>query len=239
VPSIFTTFTQYDDEAQFGLRLLNRLKSDVRYSVFEAYTYAPGIAPPDKPPPNAVAKLVYGGYGTMVHQALYDQQETPNSPAVNQAPKLFGVSHKPGANACVYVMEYLRPPTFLNSGWFTLADETIKDQVAQNYDLIYPVLAKIVDTLMNLGFVHGDLHPTNLMIKMRNLATMQKPVEIMVVDFEWADRFGIACYPESRNEDVDYPGKPGELIGKGDDWDMINKWQSDMKEYRACINNPQ
>ena len=244
MPSIFTTFTQYDPEAQIGLRLLSPLttfisdsSSIVHCSVFRAYTCTDSIDIPSGPlQTDCVAKLVYRHYGVAVHQALYHKPEAPNPQALNWeaptfAPRLRGCSSLPGIQACVYIMDFLRPPTFVLPGWYTLANVRIKAMVAKKVDVIYPVLKNIVNRLFNLGLVHGDLRPNNLMIKMKDCAFMVEPVEIKVVDFEWADKVDIARYPQSRNEDIGYPGKPGGLIGRNDDLYMIDKWRKDMKNH--------
>ena len=172
-----------------------------------------------------MAKLVYHHYGMAVHQAL------GNPEALNLlAPQLFGWSRKPGINASVYVMEYLYPPGYETEGWCTLA-EVNQDKVAKIRHLIYPVLQEIVNRLVNLGFVHGDLRPNNLMIRMKDRTNIAEPVEIKVVDFEWADKVGIARYPHNRNEDIGFPGKAGDLIGPKDDQYMIDKWKEDINKY--------
>jgi len=233
VPSIFTTFEQYNSKAQFGLRLLRPLLADdVRYSVFGAFAYNLNDTSSGEPPyVNTVAKLVYRHYGVVVHQALY-QPEASNPQGPNQAPKLHGWSHKPGIDACVYIMEYLLPPSFDGPGWYTLA-ELNQDMVAKKLDLIYSVLTNIVNRLITLKLVHGDLRPNNIMIRMQDRTLIAKPVEIKVVDFEWADKVGVARYPQNRNEDIGYPGKAGGLIGWDDDLDMINKWRKGMLDYVA------
>ena len=186
-----------------------------------------GVIPPSGPlAANCVAKLVYSHYGLVVHQALQ---------AVHQAPELYGWSHKPGIQACVYIMDFLHPPSFVLPGWYTLADLCIKAMVATKVDVIYPVLKNIVSHLSNLGLVHGDLRPNNLMIKMEDCAFIVEPVEIKVVDFEWAGNVNIACYPHNRNEKIGYPGKPGGPIGRDDDLYMINKWRKDIEDYRAHV----
>jgi serine/threonine protein kinase len=230
VPSIFTTFEVFGSGVQYGLCLLCPLADDVRYSVFGAFVYNPNATSPMVPSHvNAVAKLVYRHYGTAVHQALY-QPEGSDPGAPTYTPILYGCSSKPGINAYVYIMEYLGPPSFSVPGWLTLA-EANQDMVAGELESIYPVLEKIVNHLSRLNFVHGDLRPNNIMIKMRNRSHLAVPVEIKVVDFEWADKVGIARYPHNRNEEIGYPGKAGDVIGKNDDRDMINKWRKGIQDY--------
>jgi len=226
VPSIFTTFEQYDPKAEIGLRLLTPLTpSDMVRSVFGAYACT--IMDDAQLYPNCVAKLVYRHYGVAVHQALH---QALNWEAPAFAPKLHGCSSKPGIDARVYIMEYLRPPSYDTPGWLTLA-RVNQDMVAKKLDLIYPLLNEIVDRLANLELVHGDLRPNNLMIKMSDRIQIAEPVEIKVVDFEWADKVGTARYPQSLNKHIGYPGEPGGLIGPKDDCYMIDKWRMGVLDY--------
>jgi hypothetical protein len=236
VPSIFTTFMQYEPEAEIGLHLLTPLTPDTSSdaahaaaaasrSVFLGYfPQTESNTPPGELHLSVVAKLVYRHYGVAVHQALHQALPT-------FAPELLGYSSKPGIQACVHVMEYLRPPFFGTPGWLTL-DKINQDRVADNLDRIYPLLSKIVNCLAKLRLVHGDLHPNNLMIKMSDRIHIMQPVEIRVVDFEWADKVGVARYPQSLDKDIGYPGEPGSLIGAGDDRYMIHKWQAGLVDYR-------
>lgn len=240
MPSIFTSFFHYKRDADIGLRLLTPLTSGsspdaahataaVHCSVFLGHV--PGI--PGELRQNFVAKLVYRHYGVAVHQALHQAEN--QAAASNFAPELHGCSSKPGIQACVYIMEYLPPPFFGTPGWLTL-DKINQDRVAKDLDLIYPLLNEIVDYLASRGLVHGDLRPNNLMIKMRDRLQILKPVEIKVVDFEWADRAGVARYPQSLGKDSGYPGEAGGLIGAGDDRYMINKWRTGILEYRDQLH---
>jgi len=195
------------------------LASDERFSVFEALAYEM-----DNPHNSlsCVAKLVYRHYGVAVHQALEK----------SFAPQLFGWSEKPGINACLYIMEYLLPPCWDTEGWLTLTALGL-DMAAQYLTPIYQVLKEIVAYLTSLELVHEDLRPNNLMIKMQKSMVLAQPVQIKVVDFEWAGKVGFACYPHNRNEDLGYPGKPGDLIGRDDDLFMIKKWFESMEEYKS------
>ena len=53
------------------------------------------------------------------------------------------------------------------------------------------------------GFVHGDLRPPNIII------TNNGP---QIIDFDWAGKIGIACYPVDINPEVDWPeGKTNDI----------------------------
>jgi hypothetical protein len=198
VPSIFTTYGEVETEIpKLPLKLLHRLKDDACYSVFTAHS--PDLPHTQENEPNCVAKLVFDHYGPEVHQAL----------APEFAPKLFGRSSKPGLNYRVYIMEYLEPCVGadgwisllgLGEGWPLLQDLKIKLSLSSK---------KLSNGCKNLKLVHGDLRPNNLMIKMSAPYIVANPVAIKVVDFEWADRSGVARYPENRNGCAGYPGEAG------------------------------
>jgi len=222
VPSIFTTFESYDHPGrEYGLHLLSPLTSNVFCTAFGAYGYKTGVTLSGSPLElNCVAKLVYHQYGVGVQKAL----ET-------FAPKLYGWSHKPGIDTCVYIMDYLCPPSWNSEGWLTLTALGL-DGAAMNLAPICRVLREIVDRLIKLKFVHGDLCPDHLMIKMKNSMALAEPVQIKVVDFKWAGEVGSACYPADRNEDLGYPGEPAGLIEWDHDLFMIEKWQKSMEAYK-------
>lgn len=217
MPSIFTTYGEVETEIpKLPLKLLHRLKDDARYSVFTAHS--PDLPHTQENEPNCVAKLVFDHYGPEVHQAL----------APEFAPKLFGRSSKPGLNYCVYIMEYLEPCVGAD-GWISFLNlPRAVATVARVEDQIITILEKIVKRLQNLKLVHGDLRPNNLMIKMSAPYIVANPVAIKVVDFEWADRSGVARYPENRNECAGYPGEAGGLIEQAHDGFMIEKF---LKEW--------
>jgi len=236
MPSIFTTCKLYcDPEPECGLRLLAPLTPDACCSVFRA-DLTDVFSGSEL---HYVAKLVYRHYGVVVHQELEKRWPYQESQAFQRghqlatfAPKLFGWSQKPGINTCLYIMEYLLPPYWDTEGWLTLTALGL-DMAAQHLTPIYQVLKEIVAYLTSLELVHGDLRPNNLMIKMQKSMVLAQPVQIKVVDFEWAGKVGFARYPHNRNEDLGYPGKPGDLIGRDDDLFMIKKWFESMEEYKS------
>ena len=127
---------------------------------------------------NCVAKLAYGQYGWEAHQSL-----------APELPKLFGRS-KSDANVVVYVMEYLPRPKHDRPGWIMLFD-LADNLAAARLEEISQLLQAILTRLKNSGFVHGDLRPNNLMIKMAG-DQIAEPLDIKVVDFEWAGRLNEA-----------------------------------------------
>ena len=216
MPSIFTTYAPVAaPNSELTLTLLTPLLDDLSHFVFNAHAQGiPGsLALEDEP--NCVAKLVAEQYGSEVHQAL----------APNFAPTFFGCSSKPGLNYSVYLMEYLPPPSHQCEGWMPLSN--LRTGFASSGGVenkIFDVLRQIVGWLREHNYVHGDLRSNNLMIKMRNLYSIEDPVVIKVVDFEWAGRVGLARYPEDRNEEVGYPGEAGAPIGPDDDREMVEQW---------------
>ena len=196
------------------------MNSDLRYSVFEAF--AGGL--PDECPSgqaNCVVKLALKHYGEEVHQVLEPEF----------APKLYGCSRREGTTPTVYVMELLPLPTKFVGGWFTLFTLTgsFKELVTpQIYENIFAILNKIVARLQARGLVHGDLRSNNIMVKMAHSGKVADPVEIKVIDFEWAGPVGSARYPLRRNDNIGYPGKAGDLIGSNDDHLMVERLQASM-----------
>ena len=241
MPSIFTTFELYDHPGhEYGLRLLNPLTSDVLCSVFAAYGYKTGVTLSGSPLElNCAAKLVYRRYGVVVHQALETrspyQASQQNYQLETFAPKLYGWSNKPGIDTRFYIMDYLCPPSWNSEGWLTLTALGL-DRAAMNLAPICRVLREIVDCLIELKFVHGDLRPNNLMIKMKNSMVIVEPVQIKVVGFNWAGEVGSARYPYNLNEDLGYPGKAGELIEWDHDLFMIEKWQKSVEAHKSRNN---
>jgi len=223
MPNIFTTYKPDNDKESkpLQLELFSRLHGDSRYSVFKAY--AEGV--PDQIPGglgNCVAKLVFDHYGLAVHKAL----------APRFAPKFYGHSSREGTNAKIFVMECLPIPEdeeeWDGMRWIMLA--TLPEQLntprldPHLRNDIYVILKDIVLQLKDQKLVHGDLRSNNLMIKMVNPHEVAKPVEIKVIDFEWADELGLARYPYDRNNAVGYPGNAAALIAAGDDLLMVEKW---------------
>jgi len=217
VPSIFTSYGPIGTEnIEFPLKLLNRLQGDLRHSAFAAHSNALPHTQADEP--NCVAKLVFDHYGLDVHGAL----------APELAPSLFGWSSKPGVDHRVYIMEYLPEPSIKSKGWTRLDNLPMGLVIASGVlDEISDILKKIIERLRALNFVHGDLRPNNLMIKMANCYVIEKPVSIQVIDFEWADTLGRAYYPANLNENGGYPGKAGAQIDRF----MVEKWVKEQLEF--------
>ena len=197
------------------------MEDDSRPSVFLVYAediqLSEGVPTDAMSSGNCVGKLAFGHYGSEVHQAL----------APELAPRLFGVSSKPEIGASLYIMEYLTPLTCDWEGWVTLSNLDPIFIGIEHKD-ICSALDVIVERLRSLKFVHGDLRPNNLMIKMTSFFQVAKPVVIKVIDFEWANVNNKGRYPLLRNSNINYPGTPGGLIEANHDADMVSKCKDDI-----------
>ncbi|KDR78855.1 hypothetical protein GALMADRAFT_1273850 [Galerina marginata CBS 339.88] len=216
IPHIFEIYQSFDNMgAYLNLQIIRLLKGGRHFSVLEAQAWG---VPSDVHPGgqmqegNCVAKLVYGPYGEDVHKAL----------APKFAPKLFGISSKPGINAKVYIVEYMPPPKGKQGGWSTLSS---LDPVLPRGRLedIRTVLDQITQLLKSHEFVHGDLHPDNLMIKMESQTIIAQPVEIKILNFELAGVAGTTRYP------LDHADRATDLIGVDDGTNMIDKWVHEIQ----------
>jgi serine/threonine protein kinase len=200
-----------------------------------------------------VVKIIYSGivfeqYGKAVHRHL----ETKD-----MAPKYFfsfqmNDDDLPGSddlscsddlsNADVIeshiVMEYLPPPSSASAGWITLADfQGEFPQVASHWKAdIETALHQILVALKEAKFVHGDLRPNNLMIKVASASegciVQLRPASdpplpyLKVIDFDWAGEAGAVEYPPHRNPEVEWPGDSGKPILATHDKVMIDTWLS-------------
>jgi hypothetical protein len=193
-----------------------------------------------------VVKVIYSGivfeqYGKAVHRHLESK---------DMAPKYFfsfqmaGVDLRGGDDDHAddlsnhIVMEYLPPPANDSAGWITLADFQEKfPQIASRWKTgIETALYKILDVLGEAKFVHGDLRPNNLLIKVASVSdgcvVQLRPASdpplpyLKVIDFDWAGEAGAVEYPPHRNPEVEWPGDSGKPILATHDKVMIDTWLS-------------
>jgi hypothetical protein len=60
------------------------------------------------------------------------------------------------------------------------------------------------------------------------VGTEKKKVVIRIIDFDWADRVGVAKYPYLLNTSIGWPGGPGMPIGAGDDREMVKRYLNSL-----------
>jgi len=100
----------------------------------------------------------------------------------------------------------------LPGGWFM----AVMDLLGDDYQLLSErrdraqfceeIQTKVSD-LHQAGFVHGDIRPTNVMVKKSG------PPGVMLLDFDWAGVIGEARYPMNVNaQDIK---RPGDAIDNG------------------------
>ena len=161
------------------------------------------------PDQRVFVKLVSGHYSQQVHEHLA---------AKGLAPKLYGYAKVDGAPTA-YIMEYLDP-----SEWETLHMFMTKSSTVLSHTELRKALEGIVDALRSKNYVHGDLRPNNIMIR-KNLS--KQPLDLMVIDYDWAGKASEVYYPAERNPEIKgikWPGKAGGKIENGHDWKLISSW---------------
>lgn len=177
---------------------------------------------------------IHKGYGVAVHEALAAAGFAPAF--ICELPHeniLLGgelLAHiKPLIN--YFVMEYLPPPSVSANGWITLDDLAIEHTMLAHSkkSLILAALRRVLELLQDKNFVHGDLRPNNIMIKIclrpkPMLFGDQDSLMLRVIDYDWAGELGKAAYPTIRNSKINWPGEDGELIGDKDDEQMVLEW---------------
>lgn len=185
-----------------------------------------------------VLKVIYSGiafeqYGAKVHGYLE---------AKDMAPKYFfcldmnaGLPRTAPSIEHHHVMEYLPPPSNDSAGWISLLElgEKFPTVASIHKSVIEAALYKIINVLGERNYVHGDLRPNNLLIK---VATGPDGCKIQyregslpflkVIDFDWAGVAEVVKYPPHRNPDVEWPGDSGKPILQSHDKLMIDAWLS-------------
>ena len=135
----------------------------------------------------SIVKFVAGEYGLDAHKCL---------PVNNLAPKVLY-----SASLC--------------GGWVVVVMEKIRNSVtlssaitSRNKKKLEASLCCAVETLYSNNFVHGALHPPNI------LAIEDDTIRIL--DFDWAGCVGVMKYPDDLNTSVAWNEdvKPGGLIQK-------------------------
>jgi RIO-like serine/threonine protein kinase len=77
---------------------------------------------------------------------------------------------------------------------------------AQRLDQLPPTFLEVVQTILNQlhdnDLVFGDLHGANIMITSSN--------KVKFVDFDWAGKEGVSCYPLLLSQQIQWPDGGGE-----------------------------
>jgi hypothetical protein len=163
-----------------------------------------------------LVKLVYGRYGTEVHDEL----------AKNLlAPRLFGTLAIPGAPIAI-AMEYLQPPSPGKEGWVTLfsVGKNIESDAQRGLAL---AVYEIVQKLEQANLVHGDLRVNNLMVHVNEhekILLVDGKASIKVIDFDWGGKSGQVAYPRWRNAKIAWPAQIGDSIFPRHDRTMVEQW---------------
>ena len=88
----------------------------------------------------------------------------------------------------------------------------------------HPGLVELLQTMKTEGVVHGDLRPNNIMCReVSGRGKERGELEIKVIDLDWAGKLGVARYPTGRNPEIPWPGNQRDLIGKGDNKELLSK----------------
>jgi len=140
----------------------------------------PSLPPP--PPHSVLLKLVRGRYGGSAHAA---------AAALGYAPALLGTAQVPGGWTAV-VMEALSA----HDGWEVYKPEDQAQRAA--------VLAAYATSVAELGYVHGDLRPVNVLVRVPPRSGDAK-VDVAFLDWDWAGAAGEAVYPPGLSEAIAWP----------------------------------
>ena len=171
-----------------------------------------GLGEPRNERQDYAIKFVSDRYGEEAHRALVDV-----FPGETVAPQIYGVDSEAIANHNVAVMQHLPELPFLTLFYYSARNKKsrIKDISAR--------LEEIVSKLHDLGFVHGDIRPLNVLIETAKDAPYNDLVAL--IDFDWAGRAGVVRYPLSLNRNIKWPAgvAPGALITKEHDIDMLKQ----------------
>ena len=84
-------------------------------------------------------------------------------------------------------------------------------------------LEVIISKMHELGFVHGDIRRPNILVNTDPHARVEELVAL--IDFDWADKAGIARYPMALNPNISWPdgAYPRGLISKDHDQEMMEQ----------------
>ncbi|KDR74986.1 hypothetical protein GALMADRAFT_140548 [Galerina marginata CBS 339.88] len=161
-------------------------------------------------------------YGKDVHQHLDDK---------GFAPRLLRWHKRVHDVLAMVFMEYLAPPKEGQAGWLTLHDFGIchPEQAQAEKGTIQTRLYEILEALKEKNFVHGDLRPNNVMIKINEDGSLVKhdgdfgEVILKLIDFDWSGVAGQVYYPFNRNTSIPWPGK-SMVIEANDDYELMKTW---------------
>ena len=129
------------------------------------------------------------------------------------APKLIGLQSLP-AGWYMVVMEYLDPDVY----------RVLESLDGSNAALVAGI-RKVVETLHDGGFVHGDIRQINMMTR-REWDGSEDVGKVLLIDFDWAGLDGTVRYPpDLNNKSVErhHEAKDDELIWKAHDWFMVER----------------
>jgi len=163
-----------------------------------------------------LVKLVYGRYGTEVHDELAK---------ILLAPRLFGTLAIPGAPIAI-AMEHLQPPSPGKEGWVTLFSlgKNIESDAQRGLAL---AVHEIVQKLEQANLVHGDLRLNNLMVHVNGdgkILLVEGKARIKVIDFDWSGKRGQVAYPRWCNEKIVWPAQIGDSILPYHDRTLVGRW---------------
>lgn len=192
----------------------------------------------------AIYPLYGEGYGVAVHKELAAANFAPvficELPHESIKPESESKSFMRDLLPLIkyFVMEYLPPPALSAPGWITL-DDLAFDHTAlahKEKPFVIAALKQVLQSLKVKNFVHGDLRPNNIMVKIylraepRLSYNNDGSLMIKVIDYDWAGELGKARYPAIRNSGVHWPGDDGELIGDGHDAQMVQHWMENWPQ---------
>jgi hypothetical protein len=185
-----------------------------------------------------VLKIIYSGiaferYGKRVHQYLESKDFAPKYHFCLEIGNILPTRDVIEQH---HFMEYLSPPSDDSAGWISLLELEVKfpEVACTHKSNIKEALYQIINVLREGNYVHGDLRPNNLFIKVTiapdgctilNRDTSPLPY-LKVIDFDWAGEVGAVKYPPHRNPDVEWPGYSGKPILADHDKSMIDSWLS-------------
>ncbi|KAG9042544.1 hypothetical protein FS837_010740 [Tulasnella sp. UAMH 9824] len=211
VPRVYTTYITEDGVEQ-RMTVLRPLESSPPRSLL--------FVAAENSPDEKLVKLVRK-YGAKVHRLLAKSQF---------APVLYGHSSLQGAPTA-YVMELLRSPTNGKPGWVTLWEFfRSKEPVTRYSKAIETTLGEILGLMERANMVHGDLRPNNIMLEVHRVHDSYIPIcsgekaNLRVIDFDWAGESGSVRYPLQRNQEIAWPGGPGDSITSQHDRDLVKAW---------------
>ena len=126
-------------------------------------------------------------YGAKAHRLLADR---------NFAPRLRHCVELVG-RVIMVVMDIVEDAS---SAFHTYRGRDLPPDVAKK-------VKEAVDVLHGAGFVHGDIRRPNVMVRVGD------ELNVMLIDFDWAQEAGQARYPPSLNDSGQIPWARGTVAG--------------------------